>query len=381
MNHNQADSPSISETVKRHISDLIKRGKVEYRIFEAVDTLDPNAFDIQNIRRSLFEIIEINERQCLRQNHEIHSTAQSILKLKHPYTDAVFRTWVECLYVAEPDRKTMRLLCLNFASLVPTLSPEVGKKLLQLIPEFVKQHKRDAFAIVPIVSTNLNKLDSTEQSVKYLDFLKKYLSTVSEKGLKGLLSLSLVLFRLADTRVLEDFEEKCSPKVLKDTEHAEKFVITCGAVISKIPKEFRAKYLNICMIAAHQSFGSALFIASDLPRKLEQLKGTIRDQYINSFTQIISKVDICAVGFCSGRLHKLFSLRALGEAEELVELICEIASKYGPTAALGFIKKEQRLSKGLWSMVSDCPVSVRGLVCIILLSVLCVLAFIVIKKL
>jgi len=171
MNNNQSDSSSISSTAKRHITDLIKRGKVEYKIFEVVDTLDANAFDIQNIRRSLFEIIEINERQQLRQNRQIHSTAQSIFGLKHPSTEVVFQTWVNCLYAAEPDRKTMRAVCAKFASLVPTLSAELDKRFLELIPEFVKQHKVVAFQIVPTVFDNLNKLDSTELCLKYLDFL------------------------------------------------------------------------------------------------------------------------------------------------------------------------------------------------------------------
>lgn len=381
MNDNQADRPSISETAKRHISDLIERGKFEYRIFEVVDTLDANVFDIENIRRSIFEIIEINERERLRQSHEIHSTGQGILKLKHPCTAAVFQTWVKCLYAAEPDRKTMRAVFANFISLVRTLSMELDKRFLKLIPEFVKQHKGTAFQIVPIAFDNLCKLDSTEQGLQYLDFLEKYLSTVSEKGLKGLLSLGLALFRLADTRVLEEFEKKCSPKVLKDDEHAEQFIVKCGAAIHRIPKEIQNKYLALCMTATPQSFGSALFIASDLPKKLEQLEGNVKDHYIDSFTQIVSKVGICAVGFCSGRLHKLFSTCPLGEVQKLVKVVCEIASKYGSVAAFDFIEKEEPPSKRSWKIRRNPPVSMRMLVCLILLSVLFLLVFIIMEKL
>jgi len=252
---------------------------------------------------------------------------------------------------------------------------------MQLIPQLVGQYRRDAFAIIPIVSTNLSKLESGEQSVKYLDFLGKYISTFSEKGVKALSSLGLVLFSLPDASLLGEFEEKYPPKVLKNAEHAEEFIVKCAAAIHKIRNEFQSKYLALCMTAASQSFGSALHIASVLPEKLQQLEPSARGQYIDSFTRIVSKVGICAVGFCSGRLHGLFTRDSLEEAQKLVAIVCEIASTYGSVAAFDFLEKKAPSKTHLLMRCWDRPMSMKILIFILALLGVCILVLWIIPKL
>lgn len=388
MNDDQTECQAISAMAKDHIRDLIKQGKVEYEVFDIVNALDASASDIKTIRERIFEIIEMNEKEGLRwpkwlrrrSGREIYTTTEKLLKLKHSDTAMLFRIWGRCLAAAQPDRKTMRVVRVDFASLVPTLSTKLDKRFMELTPELVERHKQAAFQIASVVSDNLSKLDSTEQALKYLDFLGKYLSTASEKGLKGFLSLSLVLFCLADTDVLEQFEKECPPNVLERTEHAEEFVIKCGAAIHEVPEEIRNKYIELCMIAARQSFGSAMFIASDLSKKLEQLDRIAKDQYIDSFTEIITKVGICSVGFCSSRLHKLFLSHSSGEVQRLVELICEIATKYGSCAAFDFIERKTRSSKRLRMKVRDCPILPAMLGFILLVFIILVWIFKIVQK-
>jgi hypothetical protein len=215
---------------------------------------------------------------------------------------------------------------------------------LQLIPELVKQYKRTAFKIVPIIFNCLSKLNSDDRALKYLDFIERYLPTISEKGFKGLLSIGLFFFSTTEAHNAKEFEKTCPPNSIERIEDAEKLIIKCGAVISNIPEEIRDKYFALCMMVASHSFGSAVFVAYDLPKKLRYLEVAVRDQYIDSFAQVVNKVGICAIGFCSGHLYRRFLRHSSSETRELVNIICEIASKYGPFAASEFIegKKEPK---------------------------------------
>ena len=375
MNDKQTDKLSISEIAKRHISGLIEQGNEEYRIFELVDTLDPNIFDIPNIRKDIFEVIDINETQCLKRNREIYSTAQGIFKLGHSHVTEAFHTFVKCLQAAESDRKTLRTVCSNFTSLICTRTPVIDKRFLTFVPELIKQHKKNAFRIVPTVLDNLSKINSDEQAIKYLDFIQNYLPALSEKGFKGLLLTSLFLFGSDGVHAADEFAKYCTIKALQHNEDAEKLIIRLGDAINNVPEELRSKYFTLCMMAASRSFGSAMFIVSDIPEKLECMENTARSQYLDSFARIFEHAGISTVGYCSGRLYKLFQKHPQNEVVELVNIICEIASKYGPTAAFAFIEAKKSSSVSSERSSRDVYVSIKLMVFIILVLALCVLLF------
>ena len=332
MNHsNDGGNP------KQFIARLIRQGKVEYSVFDLIDACALNAPQIQAVRHSLTEIIEINGREQLKQSKQIYGTSQSILNRKEASVEPVFRTWVDCLRAAQPDYKMMRALCAQFASLPSAPSRQLEPNFLELIPPLVKSYKERTFQIVPAVADSLKKLHSDELSVAYLAFLQKYIPAVSEKSFMGLHSLSSVLFRSGDARLLASFEERCSPRVLQYAEHAERFLVNCGAAIHKVPNEIQGRYIGLCLSAASESFGSAAFIASDLPKKLTHMSTPVKDRYVDAFTRIVNKVGICTVGFCSGRLPEVLSTYPPDDVQKWVDIICTIASDFGRVAAYEYI--------------------------------------------
>jgi hypothetical protein len=349
MNNNQKADGIMLKTAKSHVDNLSKRKvKFGFQIFELLDAGKVVAEDSERIRKVMIRIVELNVLEQLSQGKQIYRTTENILKLKQCNTGLLFETWIKCLNAAKPDRKVMKLMCSDFVSLISSLSAEYAECLIVTIPELVEHYKEEAFAVVPSVADALSKLASHEQRLKYLDVLRKYFTVVSPNAVKGLSQISVFLFSPTNSDLFEEFKTNCSPKLLKHGSYVDRFIKSCGSAIDSVPEEFQRRYLHLCLIAASQSFGSASFVATNLPKRLKELDITLRGQYVDSCVRIIDNVGICSIGFCFGPLYKRFSSHSPDEIRKLVEQICEIATKYGSHAAWEFTERTTQTSKAFW---------------------------------
>lgn len=347
MNNKQNDLLPDSMEAKTHIENLIKSGKIEYGVFNLLDLDESNTLDKSDIRKSLIEIIEINHTTQLNQGYAIYNTAQEILQMRHPHAARLFQTWIQCLTMAKSDYKTMQHVCSKFASIVPALSSPWGEKFMELAPEFVKYHKQDTFSLIPFISNRFSTLNSPEQNLTCLNFIQKYMASATDKVLRGLLKISLILSGWQDAGIFEKFEQICPPKVLIADQEAAAFMIKLGNALDHIDKKNQRTYFDLCLTAARQSFGSASFIAVSLPKKLFRLSGTAKTPYVDSFYRIVNTVGIRSVGFCSDRLFSLFLRHSPAAIQKVIDLNCEIASHYGSTAAFHYLEGNKPLNKGL----------------------------------
>ena len=340
---------AISETASVHIKNLIDDGKTEYKAFDLLAGLDRTAPDYETIRKALVNIVEINIFQELKQADEIYKTAEDLLKQDDRDIPMMFEHWHKCLEAAAPNRSAMKELCSNFPTFVPALPKDIVKRYLELAREILEHHKRKSLNVVLNIAANLVEIDSPENGLDYLNFLFDYIPDSTTKIIGALANIAKILIENPDPTIKESFSKLFTPELLYDDSSADKFISDCGGMLEKATDKYRGAYFQMCFRAAVENFGSASYVAGNLPKKVDDLDERFREAYVDSFQRILDEVGIAAVGFCFRSLNQLVSGRSADDVQRFVDAVCEIASRFGTRAAMSFLEQKTPTSRSFWS--------------------------------
>ncbi len=213
MNRHSKNDTIRMDIIKAHIDDLIAQGLIRYRFFLILNEHQIST-DVRNtIRNTFIEILQFTSQQQLCNDKHLLRNAEGLLKLEEDDIGLLFRIWADCFKAADSSRKTMKLLCSEFLTLIQNLPKELHGKPLQPIPQFFRQHGHAAFKLIPTVVHNVGNTSTYEDSVKCLNLIEQYISAVSLKTLAAFSSLITIICQKCGNQYLDKLVQACPPKV------------------------------------------------------------------------------------------------------------------------------------------------------------------------
>lgn len=348
MTNDLAPANPPDDLAKAHIQQLIQKGKGDYRVFDTIDALDLREAEATAMQDAVVAIVEANITEDLRQGESICAGARRLLDSEGLDIPAMFQAWRRCVEAAKHDRKAMKALCADFSSVAAALPHEGTDEVLDLVVGMIQHHKWDALAMIQTPLAGLVHSLPPDKRRKWLDFLMPYVPVAYPKPLQGLIRISAVLFDQGDEGLVKTFADMCPAQALEDNREVEPFLAKCGATLETLPAALHLPYVRLSIRAASQSFGSASAVAVGLRKKLGAIDESAQADYLDCFARTVEHGSIRTVGFCLGALHKLFTPTPAAGVNELVDTICRVGERYGPSAAQAFIEKRTEASRRAW---------------------------------
>jgi hypothetical protein len=334
-----------NEWSESHVNDLIARGFLRYKAFELIDKRGLSPDERRATREALGDIVEAMYQQRLRHDKAMLGNVQALLELKCEETSPIFRAWTETLKACASAHKAAELVCSRFSFIACRVPGPLQARFFSLAPQFPTQYGNASFGLMSIIADTLASIGSDDGGAVCLDLVERYMPVASPETLAAIVRLGATCHRKGQVRNLDQFVKVCTPAEVKRDRYCEPFVVAYARGVDDTPSSITPKYVDLCMIAARSSFGSASYVASRVPRMVRALKADAQGAYVDSILRIVRSVGICSVGFCSKRLLCLFKRKGNAAGLSLTGVICRIADDYGSSAAMAFIDRSTPTSR------------------------------------
>lgn len=335
---------STSETSRKHVKDLIAKGKELYGVFAQIDPLSAGDPATGRIRAALAGIVDVLDVLDQHLVEDVRATTAALLAQDDHDAAVVFEGWLKVLRAARPYHHMIAALCADYPQWIEGLPAESLAACIKTMTGLCSCYGNDARGLVHMLCGHLKELAAPLQ-VQYIEMVETYGGHLEARPLGSLMDVLPLLYTCNDDDLVKQFKQAFTVDILAERSEAVKCTRAIAALRQSLPPEALANAIPLVVAVSTKSHGSATQVAAGLPRQLEQLGEVHRLRYVAMFKRVVEHAGICTVGFCQRELPQLVVEAAPEKLEHWVDCIRQVALDYGARAAMAFVDQETAASR------------------------------------